>query len=201
MRTTPAAPLSENVLRIIRTSFRAQDPMPWHLCQPPRLQKNRRRGRPKKYGKKIRISQLFNDLGPFSAMKSPVYGEQDVSLKFLTIDLIWKSLGEKVRFVLVDHPNRGRIILMTSDLSLEASDIIIAYGLRFKIEVSFKQALEGVGAYAYHLWMQSMKPIKRRSGNQHLHRESEKYRMAVKSKMAAFHTPQLLEYKKFKSLL
>jgi hypothetical protein len=32
-------------------------------------------------------------------------------------------------------------------------EIIRVYGLRFKIELSFKQALHVIGAYAYHFWM------------------------------------------------
>ena len=32
-----------------------------------------------------------------------------------------------------------------------------------------------------------MKPLKRRNGNQHLHRETEAYRQAVKKKMRAYH--------------
>jgi hypothetical protein len=35
--------------------------------------------------------------------------------------------------------------------------------------------------------MKDMKPLKRRNGNQHLHRETEAYRQAVKKKMAAYH--------------
>jgi hypothetical protein len=59
--------------------------------------------------------------------------------------------------------------------------------LRFKIEVSFKQAVCTLGAYAYHFWMLDMKRIARRSGNQHLHRESQKYRDAVHRKLNAYH--------------
>jgi len=40
-------------------------------------------------------------------------------------------------------------------------EIIRLYGWRFKIEVSFKQAFTR-RAYAYHFWMQDMKPIGRR---------------------------------------
>jgi hypothetical protein len=40
-----------------------------------------------------------------------------------------------VRFVLVDHPARGRSILITTDLSLPPIEIIRVCGLRFKIEL------------------------------------------------------------------
>ena len=38
------------------------------------------------------------------------------------------------------HPTRGAILLMSTDLTLCALDIIRFYGLRFKIEHMFRQA-------------------------------------------------------------
>ena len=68
----------------------------------------------------------------------------------LSIDLLWRPLGCLVRFVFVDHPTRGKIILMSTLLSLEPLAIIELYGYRFKIEFSCKQALHTSGTYAYH---------------------------------------------------
>ena len=58
---------------------------------------------------------------------------------------------------------------------------------RFKIEVSFKQALHTLGTYAYHFWLKAMPPRRRRSGNQYLHRATEEYRQQIRRKMAAYH--------------
>jgi hypothetical protein len=76
---------------------------------------------------------------------------------------------------------------MCTDLTLSAIDIIRLYGLRFKIEFSFKQAVRLIGSFAYHFWMQDMKPLRRGNGNQYLHRESLKYRNAIKRKIHAYH--------------
>ena len=117
----------------------------------------------------------------------PVYGEKGVTLRFRAADLLWRPVGILVRFVVVLHPQRGAILLMCTDLTLFPLDIIRIYGLRFKIEVSFKQALRVIGAYAYHFWMAAMTPLRRVSGNQYLHRKSDDYRNAVRRKIAAYH--------------
>src|SRR5262245_19004459 len=72
---------------------------------------------------------------------SPVYGEDKVMLRYRVCDLLWRPAGELVRFVAVIHPTRGPLLLMCTDLSLGAIDIIRLYGLRFKIEHCFKQAI------------------------------------------------------------
>jgi hypothetical protein len=147
----------------------------------------RRKGRPAKYGRKIKVTTLLNDVDQLQQAPSPVYGEKGVTLQFRTADLLWRPVGILVRFVVVLHPQRGTILLMGTDLTLPALDIIRIYGLRFKIEVSFKQAIHVIGAYAYHFWMAAMTPIRRVSGNQYLHRKSDDYRHAVRRKIAAYH--------------
>jgi hypothetical protein len=78
------------------------------------------------------------------------------------------------------------MVLLCTDLTLEPMEILRLYGWRFKIEVSFKQAIHTVGAYAYHFWMQDMTPIRRGSGKQHVHRKSESYRQHLRRKLAAY---------------
>jgi hypothetical protein len=154
---------------------------------PPPPSRPRPKGRPAKYGKKIKVATLLKDAGRFQEAPSPVYGEKGVILRFRTADLLWRPVGILVRFVVVLHPQRGAILLMCTDLTLPPLDIIRIYGLRFKIEVSFKQALHVIGAYAYHFWMAAMTPLRRVSRNQYLHHKSEAYRNAVRRKIAAYH--------------
>ena len=76
---------------------------------------------------------------------------------------------------------------MCTDTSLDAIDIIRRYGLRFKIEHSFKQAVRQIGSFTYHFWMSNMKPLRRNNGDQHLHRTSLDYRNDVRRKLHAYH--------------
>jgi len=144
-----------------------------------------RRGRPRRYGQKIKLVDLY--LGPLLSLPSPVYGEHGIILQYCVRDLLWRPVGRLVRFVAVVHPVRGRILLLCSDLTLAPADIIAAYALRFKIELCFKQALHLLGAWSYRFWMRAMVPLHRGAGDQYLPHRSPRYRQAVQRKFTAYH--------------
>ncbi len=109
------------------------------------------RGRPRTYGIKLRLMDLFESMAPYFDKTTIVLYGQSKEVSFLCLDLIWRPIGEKVRFVLI-RDGSAKFILMCSDLELSAPDIIRAYSYRFKIEVNFKVLKHLIGAFFYRFW-------------------------------------------------
>jgi hypothetical protein len=143
------------------------------------------RGRPRRYGKKIKLVELF--AGPLLSMPSPAYDEHGITLQYCMRDLLWRPVGALVRIVAVIHPVRGRILLICTNRNFSAEQIIATYSLRFKIELTFKHALHLIGAWSYRFWMRAMIPLPRGSGDQFLHRRSDSYRQSIRRKLSAYH--------------
>lgn len=126
----------------------------------PEAEIKRRRGRPKKYGKKVTFKHVFKEMiDSFETATLKLYGKEE-TVRYLCMDLIWKPLGRKLRFVLV-KTNDKCMILACSDLNMHPERIIVAYSYRFKIEVSFKMLKHVVGGFCYHFWTAAMPKLSR----------------------------------------
>ena len=140
--------LDESGNRLLHIVTRAKSNVVGFKDPPP---KTGRRGRPRKYGPKLNLMELFETMAQrFENTTIELYGQYK-TVSFLCLDLIWKPIGEKVRFVLVCDGS-GQFILMGSDLTLSPYDIIRAYSYRFKIEVIFKVLKHLIGAFFYRFW-------------------------------------------------
>ncbi len=115
--------------------------------------KTKKRGRPQKYGKKIKLKKLFKSKG-FREETVRIYGKEQV-VEIKERILISKSFGQCLKFVWVKS-SRGNCIFCSTDLGLAAKKIIELYGLRFKIEVSFKELVQRMGAFCYRFWSKKL---------------------------------------------
>ena len=143
------------------------------------------RGRPKLYGPKVKLWDLFSKLS--LTMEISVYGEEKTIVSYGIYDLLWKSYGGLVRFCLVNHPGRGKVIFMTTDLNLTAEQIVVSYSKRFKIEYSFKELKHIIGAFSYRFWIKGMRKTRRSEGDRYIHRESKRLKNKISIKMSAYH--------------
>jgi hypothetical protein len=140
--------VDDNSDRLVHIVTRAKSNVVAYEDPPP---KTGRRGAPRKYGAKLKLNGLFEEKqNQFQDTTIEIYG-QCKCISFLCLDLIWKPVKEKIRFVLVCD-GTARFILMCSDVDLSAHDIIKAYSYRFKIEVNFKVLKHLMGVFFYHFW-------------------------------------------------
>lgn len=118
-------------------------------------------GRPRQYGTKRKLNALFDEwASAFQTAQAVVYGEAE-TVRYLTLNLIWKPIARTLRFILVES-SRGRIILMTSDLDLDPLVAIGLYARRVRIETLFDAIKNILGAMRYHFWSKYLEPSSRR---------------------------------------
>jgi hypothetical protein len=119
------------------------------------------RGRRRVYGQKLKLMNLFDrQPGDFRSTKALVY-QQKETVRYLVLDLIWKPAKGLVRFILIET-SRGRLILMSSDLTLGALQALSLYTARVRIESLFASVKNLLGGLAYHFWSKYLAAVSRR---------------------------------------
>jgi len=117
------------------------------------------RGRPRKKGIAVKLEKLF-DTEEFTQAKAWLYGKEETIL-YLCKDLLWgPGLYEPLRFVLVKFGDK-KIILVCTNLSFTAEQIVRLYSYRFKIEVTFRTLKQLLKGFGYHFWSICMPKLNR----------------------------------------
>ncbi|NEP19667.1 MAG: transposase [Leptolyngbya sp. SIO4C1] len=114
-------------------------------------------GRPRKWGSQIQLKDLFAPLAQCAKASVWLYGKP-TTVHYQTFLFHWDDADELVLFVLTQLPCGRRIILLSSDINLTGSEVIEAYGWRFKIEVTFRTLVHLLGGFAYRFWLKLMDP-------------------------------------------
>jgi len=116
------------------------------------------RGRPRRWGDSIKLESLFALVADFPQTSLWLYGQR-TTVRYQCFQFCWDSSELPVQFVLTQFPNGRRLILLSTDLALTGPEIIAAYGLRFKIEVTFRQLIHLLGGFTYRFWLKSLSSL------------------------------------------
>jgi hypothetical protein len=109
------------------------------------------RGRPKKYGDKIKLKTVFEThQEQFLQAECQVYGHVE-RISYLALNLLWKPRKGPVRFIFA-ITSRGPLILMCRDLTMAPLLAIELYCARVRVETMFSMLKSVLGAFAYRFW-------------------------------------------------
>lgn len=118
-------------------------------------------GRPRQYGEKLKLMKLYESWADhFQTAEALVYGKME-EVRFLAVDLIWKPVKGKLRFILVES-SHGRIILITSDRQMKMQTALDLYCHRVTVETLFDVLKNLLGGMAYRFWSKYLEPSSRR---------------------------------------
>lgn len=125
----------------------------------PEPRKKGQKGRPRRKGKSIKLSSLFETAkDSFVSVVVEMYGEMR-EVSYLSVDLLWgQKLYHPLRFVLVQSGSM-RSILVSTHLGLSPETIIRLYSYRFRIEHTFREMKQQIGGFAYRFWSKSMEKL------------------------------------------
>jgi len=111
-------------------------------------------GRPRKYGQKIKLMECFDHLWMFSKKHCLVYGKEE-EVFIMALDLLWKGTGGMIRFVLA-KTSHGPIIFMCSDLNQDPLKVLELFCSRIRIEVMFDVLKNLIKAFHFRFWSKKM---------------------------------------------
>ncbi|HIJ71196.1 MAG TPA: hypothetical protein HPP87_07510 [Planctomycetes bacterium] len=131
--------------------------------------RKRKRGRPRKYGKRIKLNNVVKSSDGWFKVKAFLYGKQEIKdVKVFTA--LYKPAGCLVGVLVVHEGKDCFRALMCTDLAASAAGILEAVADRYAIEQNFSdlKEIEGagqqqvrtlgsnIGAFHLNLWLHSM---------------------------------------------
>jgi hypothetical protein len=113
-----------------------------NLCWPVAPVQKKTRGRPRLYGEKVDLTSYQETHRQTAHVR---VGSKSYLASFSTLDAVPRRFGQLCRIVIVDLPHHKRAVLLSSDRSLSATEIIQAYARRFAIELAFRDLKQRFG--------------------------------------------------------
>jgi hypothetical protein len=145
----------------------------------------RGRGRPRQWGEKVKLQELFLPIEDCIKSQVWLYGKRE-TVYHQSFQFHWDSPEHLILFVLAQLSNGKRIILLSTDLTLSGEEVITAYGWRFKIELTFRTMVHLLGSFCYRFWLKSLPESSRWPKNLRLAEHSQELQAQVILKVEAF---------------
>jgi hypothetical protein len=139
------------------------------LYAEPKRPKKRKRGRPCKYGKRIKLANVVNHPDGWSKVKAFLYGREETK-DVKVFKALYKPAGCMVQVLVVSEGKDCFRAFMCTDLTASAVEILEAVADRYAIEQNFSdiKEIEGagqqqvrtldsnIGAFHLNVWLHSM---------------------------------------------
>ena len=150
---------------VVITRLRKDAVLYTELKQP----KKRKRGRPRKYGKRIKLQNVVNSPDGWFKIKAFIYGREEIK-NIKVFKALYKPAGCLVQVLVVHESKDCFRAFMCSDLSASAVQVLEAVADRYAIEQNFSdiKEIEGagqqqvrtigsnIGAFHLNLWLHSL---------------------------------------------
>ncbi|MDE7308968.1 MAG: transposase [Lachnospiraceae bacterium] len=119
------------------------------------------KGRHPLHGEAVHLQELFQaQAASFKTAELMMYGNRR-KVRYLSRTYLWgQKLYLPLRFVLVEYEGK-QVILVSTDISMNAEDIITAYSYRSKIESMFREFKHQFGNFCYHFWSSAVPKLDR----------------------------------------
>jgi hypothetical protein len=131
--------------------------------------KKRKRGRPRKYGKRIKLDNVIRNPDGWFKVKASLYGKEQIK-EVKVFKALYKPAGSLVQVVVVSENRDCFRAFLCTDLTASVVEILEAVADRYAIEQNFSdiKEIEGagqqqvrtlggnIGAFHLNLWLHSM---------------------------------------------
>ncbi|KPA12725.1 conserved hypothetical protein, membrane [Candidatus Magnetomorum sp. HK-1] len=111
-------------------------------------------GRPRKYGEKVKLMEVFDQEQLFQKVVCTIYGKTEEVL-ILSADLFWRPSCSLIKFVFA-MTSRGPIVLMCSDLTMSPINALELYSKRIRIETMFDMLKNLLCVFRYRFWTKKL---------------------------------------------